>query len=705
LPIVLATAFVQEGMPLSSAPDPTLLPGLEGTPVAEPPSPASPTLLHGFLTWRRAILGGVVAFTLLGATTGGWMGMRATGVGPVGSLVAKGVLEERDRVILADFEPMGGDSALADLVTEALRIDLLQSSILRLAEPSWLSGALDRMEREGERVGLPLALEVAEREGVKAVIAGEVGRAGGGYILTARVVTADGDAAAAFRETARDSTELLDAIDRLSGAMRARVGESLSAIRASPPLEQVTTASIEALRLFTEAERNNGPLERRDRAIALDSTFAMAYRKKAMWLANGGLDPSGSVNALRKAYRYRDRLSPIERHLTTAAYFHSADEDLGRAIAAYEEVLELDPLQPSALNNLPTLYARRGRLADAVELSGRGLSSTHFPTHYGNHVTLQLRMGDVAAADSTLERLGRHLPDAVAYRDRVRVWIAAGQRRFAEADSLARIVEAHGTAFAEYMGSYYRYTALGAMGRLEGSRAEAEESAAVAAERGFPHAALRRVLLAADVDLEVLGDTAAAVRRIEGALVRLPLDSMDALNRPYLELAHAYARTGRTERAAKLLEEYERMVPADARGTFTGWSLIMARRARGALALSQGRVAEALAELREADRDADCLCHLPELGRAYEAASQPDSALIAYHAYLDPPVLEPLTEDAAYLGQVLLRAAELHEARGERRDAAALYTRLAELWRDADPVLQPRVAEARRRAGALLSEG
>ena len=51
----------------------------------------------------------------------------------------------------------------------------------------------------------------------------------------------------------------------------------------------------------------------------------------------------------------------------------------------------------------------------------------------------------------------------------------------------------------------------------------------------------------------------------------------------------------------------------------------------------------------------------------------------------------------------LFRLAELYERRGARADAARYYLRFAELWKDADPGLQPRVALARRRAAALGS--
>ena len=56
---------------------------------------------------------------------------------------------------------------------------------------------------------------------------------------------------------------------------------------------------------------------------------------------------------------------------------------------------------------------------------------------------------------------------------------------------------------------------------------------------------------------------------------------------------------------------------------------------------------------------------------------------------------------------MLLRAegyellAQLYEKKGDAAKATEAYRIVIELWKNADPVLQPRVAEARRRLSAL----
>lgn len=88
-----------------------------------------------------------------------------------------------------------------------------------------------------------------------------------------------------------------------------------------------------------------------------------------------------------------------------------------------------------------------------------------------------------------------------------------------------------------------------------------------------------------------------------------------------------------------------------------------------------------------------------EIGLAFERAALPDSAIAAYEHYLaGSPVLEL---DAFRLVWVLEHVARLYETKGDRRKAAAAYGRVAELWKNADADLQPRVSLARERAAAL----
>jgi hypothetical protein len=47
------------------------------------------------------------------------------------------------------------------------------------------------------------------------------------------------------------------------------------------------------------------------------------------------------------------------------------------------------------------------------------------------------------------------------------------------------------------------------------------------------------------------------------------------------------------------------------------------------------------------------------------------------------------------------RAGELYEARNDRDNALSHYLKFVDLWKNADPELQPRVAEVRARIARL----
>src|SRR5574341_2025499 len=109
---------------------------------------SSETGVRGLFTWRRALLGGGLAFAGLGVATGGYMAMRQLGIGPVGTLVATGVLAERDLLIVADFENRTTDSSLGSSITEAFRIDLGQSPVVKIMDAAATAAALRRMNRD-----------------------------------------------------------------------------------------------------------------------------------------------------------------------------------------------------------------------------------------------------------------------------------------------------------------------------------------------------------------------------------------------------------------------------------------------------------------------------------------------------------------------------------------------------------------------------
>ena len=727
-PIVLATAFVQEGMgsreaerassrPAGAEPPPGDLADAAAPSAAADTEPTRPVSAageatesaahHRLFTWRNALLGGVAAFALLGVATAGWMTMRTMGIGPAGTLVAKGAIDERATIILADFE--SSDSLLSRAATEAFRVDLSQSPVVRLADPSFVNAALRRMERPADvPLDADLGREIAQREGVGAVIAGEINPAGTGFVLTAQVLApADGTVLASHRETAADSTQILPALDQLSRKLRERIGESYASMQGDEPLERATTANLEALQLYSqavEAAEHRGDHDRGiallEEAVALDSAFAMAWRKLGVILANRGQQRARSMEALTKAYEHRDRLTKRERYFATASYFQQGRNEPEKAIPAYENLLELDPHDHWALNNLAVSYGRLRDFPRAEELLRQAIASdsTDAAISLSNLHGNLIAQGRWEEAAAELERYRRLFPDDPSVEAAEADAAAARGEYDAAREAYEQLRAGHpGSLWWRARTSARLAHYAGAQGRLAEAESHRADSEAAALERGLPWEALDEALDPVWLDVRVRENPEQGAARLGAALERYPLEEMPVLDRPYLQLVSLTALTGQPVRAREVLAEFEREVPhqMDEPGYY---------RALGTIALAEADYEQAVEEFRRSDEGICYLCPLPGLAQAYDRGGQADSAIAVYERFVSAPARGRSGFDSTELGRTLERLAELHDAAGNWEKAAEYYARFVELWKDADPELQPRVDAAQARLDEIFAE-
>jgi len=696
LPIMLITGHLERRRALARA---------SGRVVATPTG-----LVPEFFTWRKAILGGLFAFAALGAGTVIYTAMRLLGIGPVGTLVAAGRLSEKDRLIVADFENRTQDAGLGASVTEAFRIDLGQSPVVRVLSASAINDGLGRMQLDpGTPLTAKLARDLAAREGVKAIVTGEISPVGRGYALSAKIVDAkDGSELVALRESAEDDRGIVAAIDRLSTRVRERIGESLRTIRAGEPLDKVTTGSLEALQLYSEASRLSDlgaadsavPLLKQ--AIALDSGFAMAWRKLAVALGNSQASVEEATAAATKAYLHRDRLPEIERQLAIAYYSSIVDYQPERQEAAYRRILEMDPDNYIAANNLALHLTTVGRHAEAESLSAVRVRKERSPSNqYYQLINAQLGQGRFDATRQTLEELGRLGPNSTTYL-RSRAWVLTATGVY---DSAQRAWLDLGLKARDPSWQSISHFGLATVAQLQGRLAEAERqhrlNSTVSQSRGLPGAALESEAGIARQYALFRADTAGALRTLQTALTRYPFSSMPAPDRPYAAVALAYAVAGQPALARRLLEDYEASVPIGLRRGEGRWYV-----ATGWLALAEGRPQDAVTAFRAADQWGGCPdCANWDLGVAFDRANQVDSAIAAYERAVSPAGTGWKTMQGQWgLGPSLKRLGELYEARGDREKAVENYSRFVELWRDADPVLQPAVRQARDRLTILAGE-
>jgi len=716
LPLVLATAYSHYTARRVATRTPALTPG--GTP-ASPGAVATLALKASpHLTWRRAFRTGAIALGTFVAAVIAVMVLRLFGIGPAASLLAAGTLHGREPLLVADFAA-GRDTSLSHLVTEAVRTDLGQSQVVSIMPPASVGAALRRMQRPAlTTVDLPLAREIAQREGVKAIITGSLTPLGSGYAVSVRLVAADsGNELAAFRKTIDAPSQLLDAIDELTRKLRGRIGESLKSVRDAPALDEVTTGSLESLRKYAEAnrafdlesdyQRAAGLLRE---AVATDTTFAMAYRKLGISLSNSGMPRAQIDSALTRAFKYSARLPEKERFLAIGSYYQSGPGfDRKKAAEAFARVLSVDSMDPAALNNLANVWRGLRQFTRAESLYQRLVASPRAPqVAFSNFVGTLFTDGKLAAAESAYKEWQQRLPPSAASLAYPALFMySRGQIDSAEMYWRSRQNEPSPTSKATAVANLASFAVL--RGQLRRADSLAGALRPLIAALGLPpRSALTDSLSKAFGMIWFLGENERGVRMIDAALVRTPLRTLPVAQRQYFAIAMYYAMAGRPDRARAMIAQY------DADVTDSSYRLMDVpgrHQTLGEIALAEKRPLDAVREFWKSDSladgpDGDCyFCKEVLVARAYDLAHKPDSAIVHFERYLAAKYPGRIGIDNQYLASVHNRLGQLYEERGDKQRAASHYIAFIDLWKNADPELQPQVQAAKRRLARLDVSG
>jgi tetratricopeptide (TPR) repeat protein/tRNA A-37 threonylcarbamoyl transferase component Bud32 len=709
-PVVLFTGYTQYVARKVAQTTPTLTP--HGTVVR--PS-ASGTLAQlavkasPHVSWHRAARGGIAALTVFALLVAGYLVLRVLGIGPSGSLLAAGKLSAQDRVLVAAFDAASRDTALGDVVSEAVRTNLSQSRAVNVVSTSPLVGALQRMQRTPtDRLDMALARDLAQREGIKAVVGGTITPVGGSYIITARLVSAEsGDELAVYRETAKDAGDIIPTVDRLTRQLRGRIGESLKSVKDAPALSQVTTSSLDALRAFAAGLRANdvqgdytGAIPLFEEAIRRDSGFAAAYVQLAYSMGNAGIRTPRRDSLFVKAYQLRDRLPEAERYNVEGAYW--VRQDRPKAIAALERSVALDSFNTDALNSLALLYAGSRNYAKAEPLFRRaGRLEPDNGVILSNFVATLLAAGRVDAADSLLRDMrARKVPYPTTRRDGD-VLYARG--RWDSLETLARVATRNANAPLAAGATAYLRDLVALRGRFR----ESDSIARAIIERGNTGAersgSFDFAVGQAVTDGWFRGKTPQAIARLDSLARAHPVRDSSEVGVP-LQLASTYAILGAPDRARALEREARAIVRDSAarRNTQARFASV-----EGDIALAEGRAADAAAAYHRSEIGGDGLpdgctfCAPAFIGIAYDRANMADSAIANLERYVNIVSPGRMSLDRWFLAPALKRLGELYEAKGDNARAVSHYSAFVRLWEHADPDMQPKVAEVRARMERL----
>lgn len=622
----------------------------------------------------------------------------------IGFVAVVAALDRRDTLTAGDELPLivVADLATTDTVLGVtagawLRSMLGRTPGVRSLEGVELAEALRRMRRDPMApIDDPVARELAMREGAAGVVSGRIATSNGAHRISMELVRDDGRVLLRPSATAASSADVLSVLAALGERLREAIA---TGERPHAALRPVTTASLEALIAYTEGERlRHNALDARaavpyyERAIQLDSTFAMAYSRLAgAWNALGSAAPTPDtvVKLWRAAGRFADGLAPTELlAINDGMLFAGPSEPAAKfdeAVRLYQNHVRLHPSDGPALQSLSWYLKHVGRWADSEAPALQALRTGYAtPGLYDELVLAQIASGKFGDAERSLrtwrDRFG---PSQLWYRDAFR--LTAARRDYAAGDSLT--AEAARDRTWTVQPGQLPVVTLAIRGRLREAEALHLGRAATLAREGNHGALIRQASWFAAMRAGVTGDTATSLAMLNEILRKYPPSSLSpsAATHIYRDVGRHLALLGDTAGARAMLTSLQ------GNWYIYRWDYYL----RGLIDVAAGRHSSAISELREVRFTSG---HFPPLGRAYEAVGATDSAIAVYERFLVQPDPDSPAWDAVFLVHVLERLGDLYLSRGENALAAERYGLAAEVLREADPELQWRARRARELA-------
>jgi serine/threonine protein kinase/tetratricopeptide (TPR) repeat protein len=601
-------------------------------------------------------------------------------------------LTARDTIVLADFDNKTGDPVYDDTLRQGLSVELQQSPFLSLISDRQVQQTLALMGQPKQaRLTPEIAQQVCERTGSAAILEGSIASLGSQYVIGLRAKNCNtGNVLDQEQVQAARREDVLNSLSQIGRKFRARVGESLATVeRHSTPLEEATTPSLEALKLYstgwklTLSSAYALAIPFYQRAVQIDNQFAMAHAN--LGFVYGGVGKSAlSSESTTRAWQLRDRVSDRERFFIDFTYYRQATGNLEKAF----ETLELwaqtyprgaEPDPQDLLGGLST--AGTGRLERGIEQSEKTIAANPgLVVGYTNLARNYFHLDRFREAQDTLQRAAARkleFPELLVYRYNI-AWLNGDDQQMHQAVAMVRGkrgVAEHRVANAEAL-------ALAHSGRLQNARRVSSRAVDMALQEGQRETGA--TYQAAAAVWEALYGNAAEAKKIA-------LGSLALANGRDVQYAAglALAFSGETSRSEALAGDLEKRFPED---TFAKFTYVPVLRALSALA--QGKPADSLEVLQTtlryelAPNGLNFNFYLGGLHSAYVRGQ----AFIATHQYVEAAAeFQKILDHRGIVGAdpigalAHLQLGRVYVLSGDKTRAKAAYQTFLALWKDSDP--------------------
>jgi tetratricopeptide (TPR) repeat protein len=323
-------------------------------------------------------------------------------------------LTGKTMVVLCEFANNTGDPVFDGILRQGLSVQLEQAPSLALVSDQQVQQVLRFMNRPQEtRLTPEISQEICERAGGAIVLDGSIASLGSQYVIWIRARNChSGDILAQEQVQTGRKEEVLTALTGVAVRVRARLGQLIAAIKEhSTPLQEVTTSSLEALRVYSASRKAlfargfAAAIPHLQRAIAIDPEIAMAHADLGFFYWNMGQTDLAMEPTL-KAYALRDRVSERERFFILFLYDRQVTGNLHKELETIEAWVQAYPRDFQAWAVLGGWGTRgTGQYERGIQASEQSLriNPDVFPA-YVNLVEHNLGLGRFADAAAAMRR-------------------------------------------------------------------------------------------------------------------------------------------------------------------------------------------------------------------------------------------------------------------------------------------------------------
>lgn len=609
----------------------------------------------------------------------------------------KPVLTDKDTILLGGVRNRTGDEDFDGTLRQGLAVQLAQTPFLQLFSEPRTREVLKQMGRSPDELVTPeIGREICERQGLKAVITGDIATLGSHYVLTLEAISGPtGETLAREQIEALAKEQVLQTLSQAASNLRKKLGESLASVEKYSALLEFTTSSLPALRAFTlgmtehRRVKNLEAIPFFQRAVELDPNFAVAWAYLAAMYSNTN-QPQRAAECATRAFALRERVSELERFRIMIWYYAFATGEIEQHIKVLEQYQRTYPRDTVPLNGLVNCYSNLGQFEQAEAAVREALRlNPRSAINLGNQAEILMRLNRLAESRAALQRIEElGIPKTQNFDLHFLLASLTGEEA-AQRQVLEQI---------KGQPEEYRSLALQAKRALfQGQWRQAQEfsnrgqelalrqrnfsmAAILASERTLNNATLRPATSGAPtLALSPLIQQALAFERNQETLSTAGL---------------ALALGGNLAQAQTLQAELARHYPLD-----TLVNVVWLPVQRAALALRSGQAAHALEHLRPVERYENGADFWPQYlrGLAYLQLRAGPEAIGEFRKITEHRSYESLSPlwPLAHLG--LARAMALS---GNAAESKKAYEAFFALWKEADADL-PLLKEAQREAAQL----